>query len=391
MKHIFFFVILIVLCSTSLFGQKILTTNSEQRILLVDNGSWRLLGETEFVGGESSESGTSLGSFKSPKQGKYPITLDQREEIRNLLVHFMSDEAQLIVNIEMAKRKLNHLQNKKSQTKNDKGKSEKIKTQITRTKESIRSDERDYKTTSKLIEISNNLLDGKIKNINKAFASLETNSNSIEAINSGMGGLNSEDNMDDSQNPEVIKSTLDKKYPTLFGLEDSRGSKDDYNCEIVFDGYDNEIGSDRKEVKTQPFFSFSQEKMKPYFKTEDYLSCDANISKVGKKHYLTLKIRIRSKDADKTYGALRLNENIKLQLIDGRNVYGHNINTDEGQIESYTGHTLYTGIFLLSKSDIKELKNHYLDNIGIIWSSGYEEYDIYNVDFLTNQIKCLNK
>ena len=78
-------------------------------------------------------------------------------------------------------------------------------------------------------------------------------------------------------------------------------------------------------------------------------------------------------------------------MINGQRVYGRNINNDKGQIESYTGHTLYTGIYELKKDDINALKNQYLDHIGIIWSSGYEEYDIYNVDFLKNQIKCLTK
>ena len=392
MKYTYLIAVLAILISTSLYSQEVLKTNSGQRILLVDDGSWRVVSETESIEGETTASGTSLNSFKSPKQGKYPVSPDQREEIQNLLTNYLSDEAQLLVNIEMEKRKLNQLKEEKSEVKKDKEKSEKIKGQISQSKESIEQNESFYKKTSKLIKLSNELLDGKIKNRDKAFASLEINYNSSETLHSGMGGQSTDDGQVDGTEtvePETPAKSL--LYPVKFDLEEDKGSRDEYDCEIVFDGYDKEIGSDRREVKTQPFFSYSQEKMKPYFKTEDYLSCDANISKVDKNYFLTLKIRIRSKDASKTYGLLRANENINIKLINGRNVYAKNINSDSGKIESYTGHTLYTGIFLLKKSDINDLKKYYLDNIGIIWSSGYEEYNIYNVDFLTNQIKCLTK
>jgi len=32
-----------------------------------------------------------------------------------------------------------------------------------------------------------------------------------------------------------------------------------------------------------------------------------------------------------------------------------------------------------------------IDKIGIQWSSGYEEYTIYEVDFLTSQLSCLKQ
>lgn len=383
-----------ILFSTSLYSQKVLTTNSGQRILLVDDGSWRIIEETESVDGKSSDAGTSLESFKSPKQGKHPVNPDQLEEIQNLMTNFLSDEAQLMVNIEMAKRKLDQLKKEKSNIKKDKVKTEKVKYQIELTKGDIKADEKIYKATSKLIDVSNELLEGKIKNKDKAFAALRSNNKAFEAINSGMGGHSEEPEIQESASTQediLEQETVEKKYPTLFAIDNGRERKNDYDCEIIFDGYDSDIGSDRKEVKTQPFFSYTLDKMKPYFKTEDYLTCDANISKVGKKYFLTLNIRIKSKDAKKTYGVLRANENIKIQMINSKSIYGKSINNDNGEIESYTGNTLYTGIFQLNKDDIKDLKKTYLDNVGIIWSSGYEEYNIYNVDFLTNQLECLNK
>ena len=334
------------------------------------------------------EDGTSLESFKSPKQGKYPVNTDQREEIKRALKNLLSDEAQILVNMEMAKRELTQLKSEKDKAGMDARKN--IESQIRETEKALLQDDEIYRATSALIFMANDLLDGKIKNHEKAIVSLNTEMNNLITGNTGMGGVDL--GVTQSEEPVETKKTAPViKYSTTFSVDDRYENKDYYDCEIIFDGYDEAIGEQRKEVKTQPFFSYSQEKMKPYFKNEDFLTCDANVSKVGKHHYLTLKIRIRSKDASKTYGTLFANENVKLQLINGFKFYGQIINTDRGKIESYTGHTLYTAIIKLNKSDIGDLKKTYLDNIGLIWSSGYEEYNIYNVDFLTNQFKCLNQ
>ena len=388
LKRTYFLLFFFLFASLTIFGQKVLKTESGQRILLIDNGSWRLLSGLESTSEGDVEDGTYLESFKSPKQGKYPVNTDQREEIKRALKNLLSDEAQILVNMEMAKRELTQLKSEKDKAGMDARKN--IESQIRETEKALLQDDEIYRATSALIFMANDLLDGKIKNHEKAIVSLNTEMNNLITGNTGMGGVDL--GVTQSEEPVETKKTAPViKYSTTFSVDDRYENKDYYDCEIIFDGYDEAIGEQRKEVKTQPFFSYSQEKMKPYFKNEDFLTCDANVSKVGKHHYLTLKIRIRSKDASKTYGTLFANENVKLQLINGFKFYGQIINTDRGKIESYTGHTLYTAIIKLNKSDIGDLKKTYLDNIGLIWSSGYEEYNIYNVDFLTNQFKCLNQ
>lgn len=391
MKHSYIILLLLVFGATSLVGQKVLKTESGQRILLVDNGSWRLLSPVENIAGESITEGTSLNSFDSPKQGKYPVNADQRLEIQNLLTNFLSDEAQLCVNIEMNHRKINQLKVQKKSSKKDKEEVKKLEFQIESTLLEIEKDKETSKSISKLIEVSNNLLEGEVKNKDKVIASLKNDINPAETFNSGMGGVVEPDKKEIIASAKPIKKVQPPAYPTTFSIDEDHYNASISECEIVFNGYDKDIGHNRKEVKTQPFFSYSQEKMKPYFKSEDFLTCNANVAKIGKKHFLTLKIRIRSKDATKTYGSLQADNNLVIELINGRKIYGRNINIDKGEIESYTGHTLYKGIFELRNDDLKDLKKHYVDNLAIIWSSGYEQYDIFNVDFIKNQLECLSK
>ena len=37
------------------------------------------------------------------------------------------------------------------------------------------------------------------------------------------------------------------------------------------------------------------------------------------------------------------------------------------------------------------LEKYMIDEVGIMWSSGYETYDVYHVDVLKNLAQCLKK
>ena len=84
-------------------------------------------------------------------------------------------------------------------------------------------------------------------------------------------------------------------------------------------------------------------------------------------------------------------EEVRIEFIDGTKIYGTNILQAPGEIEAYTGHTLYSIVYKFDKDEIDMLGKKLVDNIGILWSSGFEEYDVYNVDFLKQQVNCLKK
>ena len=77
---------------------------------------------------------------------------------------------------------------------------------------------------------------------------------------------------------------------------------------------------------------------------------------------------------------------IKSGQIDLRCVKGSTGLADDTQ-----NHTVYALSFELDKSQIKKLKKYEIDKVGVEWSSGYEEYEVYEVDALMNQLSCLEK
>ncbi len=389
-------------------AQKILMTESGQKILIAADGSWSVVKFDESIDSEGkiiSETSTSLDAFQAPNEGKYPLTVDQRETVKNVLKSFLSDEAQLLVNMEFFKNNIKLLTERKlkAQEAEDRLAEDQLKKQIKITKASVNKNNEAYKKSSKLIAEANELLDGKVKNIEKHIAELIQTTEDPQLADSGMGGTIEEEieeanspDLNESQTSIEEKNQLHNKnaaisYPENFKVEKIKSPRDVYDCEIVFDGYDDVLASDKKEIKSEFFFGHSQKKMKSYFKSDDFIKCDAHVSKVGRKYYITLDFRVKSKDAKKTYGMLRANETMRFEMIDGSKVYCTSMIQNSGTIEPYTGNTLYTGVFEIEKDDLSNLKDNFLDNIGVIWSSGYEQYNIFNVDFLKNQLECLEK
>jgi len=393
----------LLLAAANSFGQKILETKSGQKVLVAKDGSWSIVQKGQYVddfGNIKTNTDTSLDAFESPKQGKYPLTVAQISDINTLLKTYKSDEAQLLVNLSFFEDNLADIKSKLKEAKKlkDSDAISQLQADYESTKEILTQNRRAYKESSKLITLSESMLAGKEKNSDDLFASMLNPDLKKENPEGGMGGTLSKvtlvDTIKDDQPIEIKREVtvqVGKPYPTMFKVEDSRNSKSENDCVISHDGYDADLGKDKKEVEKGFFFGYSQERMKPYFKTDDYITCEASVSKVGKHYFLTMNLRVKSKGAKKSYGILRENEKIRLELIDGSKVYCNNILQDNGTIEAYTGHTLYTGIFQIDKDDLSRLKKNYIDNVGIVWSSGYEKYNIYNVDFIKNQLECLEK
>ncbi|GLR20050.1 hypothetical protein GCM10007940_46660 [Portibacter lacus] len=161
------------------------------------------------------------------------------------------------------------------------------------------------------------------------------------------------------------------------------------DCNIVFNGIDAVTKRQKIEVQREFLFGYTHPKLRSYFKDEFFLNCYAKMVKLDKKYYLWLYISIASKDAIKTYGRIDQNSTLKFELLSGEILYAQNLQSAIGQLEAYTGNTNYEIILPLDKSKYKLLSKGEIDRLGIMWSSGYEQYEIYNVDVVKNQIECL--
>ena len=80
---------------------------------------------------------------------------------------------------------------------------------------------------------------------------------------------------------------------------------------------------------------------------------------------------------------------LRITLLSGKTIFLNNRISSEGKLESYTGYTVYNCFYGLEKEDLEDLEKLEIDKIGIMWTTGFEEYPVYQIDLIQNQILCL--
>lgn len=168
-------------------------------------------------------------------------------------------------------------------------------------------------------------------------------------------------------------------------------AREQYECYMQVDQVDPVTKQRRLVVEQSQLFTHTDEELRPYFRDENLLECVAFLSSVEGFKYLTVKFIIASPNAKHNFGMLQQQALLRIKLINGTFLNFYNIRADRGEIDQYTGNTIFTGNYSLGKSAEKELLSSEVDKMRVVWSTGYEDYDIHEVDFFMNQINCLNK
>lgn len=162
-------------------------------------------------------------------------------------------------------------------------------------------------------------------------------------------------------------------------------------CEIITDGIDLQTKTYRIELGPSMLFNYTPPEVKNDLQEDNLMKCQAQIVKIEDKTSLHLNLRINSLKAQDIYGSIDKANVMKITLIDGKEI----------KLNCYAGSTgvqtqnkkafIYPVGYELSNRDIKQLSKKEIDKIGIQWSSGYEEYLIYEIDFFMNQLACLDR
>ena len=88
MKNTFLITLLTIFSCTAIYSQKILKTESGQRILLVENGSWRVLNQIEAI--DDNEPATDLSDFNSPEAHQNLLSENETFELKRILTNLKS-------------------------------------------------------------------------------------------------------------------------------------------------------------------------------------------------------------------------------------------------------------------------------------------------------------
>ncbi len=166
-------------------------------------------------------------------------------------------------------------------------------------------------------------------------------------------------------------------------------AQEDSDCNVFFTGIDPQLKESRIDIAQEHVFAHTNKKLKPSFKERDMVVGKANLTKVGKSTFLRLEIEIASRNAFSSYGYIPKINVLTVHFLNGNKVYLYSASDSKGVYNAEKDKTIYNVFYLIDKE--KPFVKDELDKIGVFWSTGYEEYIVYDVDLLKRQYSCLKK
>ncbi|MCB0634718.1 MAG: cell envelope integrity protein TolA [Saprospiraceae bacterium] len=161
-------------------------------------------------------------------------------------------------------------------------------------------------------------------------------------------------------------------------------------CVVAHEGIDSKSGNFRKQLKKQFLFSHTDDRLRVYLKDKEYLRCEGYFSTDGGYSYLTLEFTFAYPNAREAYGFIEKGSILTIKMLNDDFVNLYSGEMVRGSYDTEKEILTYRVYYPISRSDINYLKNSEVDAIRVFWSSGFEEYEVYHLDFFSNQLRCLD-
>jgi hypothetical protein len=163
------------------------------------------------------------------------------------------------------------------------------------------------------------------------------------------------------------------------------------DCAIAYEGKDEFTGKMKRETMPARFFTHTDDIMRKALMDKDFMTCDITGTKVENSRYtyLNFTITILSKDIQRSIGFLDKGTPISFVFVNGNKVTLFANKTDIGVVDIDKGTTTYRA--QMTAESITDMTNSELDYVRVNWTSGYEDYEIFDVDVMKNLFNCLYK
>jgi hypothetical protein len=162
-------------------------------------------------------------------------------------------------------------------------------------------------------------------------------------------------------------------------------------CQYAYEGLDAKGLDWRRDGEKELLFTFTDERLRLFFPDKEYLRCEAFLSTVGRREkQLTIEFRFAYPNAREAYGVIEKNSLITLKLFDGQIIQLKAGELDLGKYETDKDILTYRMIYKMDNQQINLLRKQELEEIRMYWSAGFEVYPVYNIDFFSRQLKCLD-
>ncbi|MCB0654297.1 MAG: hypothetical protein KDC85_23660 [Saprospiraceae bacterium] len=163
-------------------------------------------------------------------------------------------------------------------------------------------------------------------------------------------------------------------------------------CSIVFEGNDERTGRPRRDVQQQVLFTYTDERLRPYLKDKEYLRCEGFLTSIGGGfRYLTLVFTFAYPNAREAYGFIEKGSVLTIKMLNGNFVNLFSGKMDRGSYNTKTQLLTYRVHYPIDRGQLGLLEKDEVDAFRVFWSSGYEEYEVFQLDFFQSQLDCLEQ
>lgn len=162
-------------------------------------------------------------------------------------------------------------------------------------------------------------------------------------------------------------------------------------CHYSYEGLDAKGVDWRRDGEKELLFTFTDERLRLFFPDKEYLRCEAYLSTVGKREkQLTMEFSFAYPNAREAYGVIEQNSLLTLKLFDGQILQLKAGELDLGKYDTEKEILTYRMIYKIDNQQLNLLRKQELEEIRMYWSAGFEVYPVYNIDFFSRQLKCLD-
>ncbi len=198
-----------------------------------------------------------------------------------------------------------------------------------------------------------------------------------------------EDKADQSSGGRRGRNSSPATFATYDPESDPGVSPPAAECRRESDGIDEFTNSRRILLAPEVFFTYTSPELKPFLGDASLLTCNARLAMTGKSIILETEFVIRSQFAAKEFGVLPKGSQLTFRTVDGQKIVVRNQSPSQANYDPVTKVSTYKGRYVINKGARKTLERSLLDEVRVMWGTGFDDYVIYDMNFLKRQLACL--
>ena len=161
-------------------------------------------------------------------------------------------------------------------------------------------------------------------------------------------------------------------------------------CAVAYKGI-NEKGRYQKDLRKEILFTFTDERLRPYLEDQEYLTCKASLTQLGGYRLLSLDLTFAYPNASEAYGFIEKGSYLMVKMLNNQFITLYSGEMVKGTYDTTTKLLTYRVHYPISQGQFNSLRRNEVNSVIVSWSSGYEEYQIYDPGFFIDQVNCLEQ